>query len=293
MKKMIPVLCSLILVLSGCQAKYQRISFDGDTPGEQFNHINADTRVENTVDADFSTSMPIYKISERNISQQEYDQMLEALELPGNPRHSDLEGNRLFYNLASFVDSSRGYFELSDEEVEKLAWEIFNKIPFLEGEFECLGIKDTYTINDSTGDHIARAGVSFRRLLDGVRVIGEDNCTLYFDGSGLVAIRMALFEYEQTGTMDMIPVEEAADRINAPDNFIFDAVDASQEIGVADTLEVERINLLLVNHYSRGCTILQPVYSFVGTATDSKGAEAVFKSIIIAIPEAYTYEAKS
>lgn len=292
MKKMIAVVCCLLL-LSGCQAKYQRISFSEDDLGEQFDHINAATRVENTVDADFSTNMPIYKIAERNISQQEYEQMLEALDLPGNPKHLELEGNSLFYNLASFVDSSRGYFELSNEEVEKLAWEIFNKIPFLEGEFECLGIKDTFTINDSTGDHIARAGVSFRRLLDDVRVIGEDNCTLYFDGSGLVAIRMTLFEYEKTGTMDMIPVEEAADRINAPDAFIVDTVDVSQEIGVSDTLEVERIKLLLVNQYSQGCTILQPVYSFIGTATDSKGTEAEFKSIVIAIPEAYTYEAKS
>lgn len=147
-----------LLVFSGCTAKYQRISFDSDTLGENLaNHINADTKVENTVNADFPDQLPIYKIIERNIYQEEYEQMLEALSIPKNPEHLTLEGNSLFYSVVGFVDTSRGYFDMSEEEAEKLAWEIFNKIPFLEGEWECTGIRSSYTISNSSGSHISRA----------------------------------------------------------------------------------------------------------------------------------------
>ena len=55
-------------------------------------------------------------------------------------------------------------------------------------------------------------------------------------------------------------------------------------------LQVDNVNLRLVNQYSSGCTILQPMYSFVGTATFDDNSQAEFISRIIAIPESYTYE---
>lgn len=285
-------MCCFLLVFSGCAVKYQRISFDSDTPGENLaNHINADTKVENTVNADFPDQLPIYKIIERNIYQEEYEQMLEALDIPTKPSLLELEGNSLFYSVVGFVDTSRGYFDMSEEEAEKLAWEIFNKIPFLEGEWECTGIRSSYTISDSTGSHIGRAGVSFCRLLDGVRVVGEDTCTLYFDGSGLVAIDIDLFDYIADGTMDMVALEDAATKIKTPDAFSIDTLDEGKS-NVAETLHVDRIKLLLVNQYSNGCTILQPVYNFIGTATLEDGTQAEFSSKVIAIPESYTDESE-
>lgn len=291
-KRFIVILCCYLLLLSGCSTKYQRISFDCDTLGEDLaGHISADTMVVNAASDAFSTQLPIYKITERNISQQGYEQMLKALDISGNPKDLELDGNSLFYNLARFTDTSRGYFDMTEEEVEQLAWEYFNKIPFIEGEYECLGIKEEMKLIDSKGEHITRAGVSFHRLLGGVRVVGEDDCVLYFDGSGLVAISISLFDYTKTGTMDMVTLEDAAAKIKTPDAFSIDTPDTGIA-NIANNLQVDRIKLLLVNQYSDGCTILQPVYNFIGTATFADGSQAKFSSKIIAIPESYTYESE-
>lgn len=290
-KRIILILCCSFLMISGCSIKYQRINFSSDTLDEDLKkHVNENTAVVNNVREVFPTKIPIYEISERKITQQDYEEMLKKLNISHNPRHFELEGNRLFYNLAGFVDSSRGYFDMSDEEAERLAWEIFKKIPFIEGEYECLGIKRVMKIQVSDGEHITRAGVSFRKLLDNVRVVGEEDCVLYFDGTGLVAIDITLFDYTEIGTMDMVSLKDAAAKIKTPDDFSIETENTTQVMGVAETLQVDRIKLLLVNQYSQGCTILQPVYNFIGTATDANGVKAEFSSKIIAIPESYTYE---
>ena len=85
--------------------------------------------------------------------------------------------------------------------------------------------------------------------------------------------------------MTLVPMEEAEARIKTPDSFTIEA-----NFGKANTLQVDNVNLRLVNQYSSGCTILQPIYSFIGTATFDDNSQAEFISRIIAIPESYTYE---
>ena len=80
-------------------------------------------------------------------------------------------------------------------------------------------------------------------------------------------------------------MDEAESRIKPPDSFTIEA-----NFGKANTLQVDNVNLRLVNQYSSGCTILQPVYNFVGTAIKEDGSKAEFISRVIAIPESYTYE---
>ena len=48
--------------------------------------------------------------------------------------------------------------------------------------------------------------------------------------------------------------------------------------------------LLYSSQYSRGCTILQPIYVFSGTALMEEEREEEFSLTVIAIPEKYTYE---
>ncbi len=290
MKKIFAIiLVCMVTFLSACNVeshKYKRIDFRSDSLGEELaDHLSEDTEIVKQAQCEAPTQLPIYEISKRNISEQEYQQMLEALDLPATPYFLELEENKLDYDLASIVDSSRGYFEGTDAEAEALAWEIFNQIPFIEGQWECEGIKDTYTMSDSAGEHILRAGVRFKRVLDGVRVTGEEKCVLYFDGSGLVEISITLFNYNCIGSMDLVTLEEAETRIKTPDHFIF-----GMTYGAAQRLSVEKISVCYVNQHSRGCEILQPVYVFSGTADMVDGGTTEFKSIVIAIPDKYTYE---
>ena len=284
--KNLVILCALLLLLSGCNTKYQRISFDAQYLGEELAaHISEDTTVINKTDTTFATQLPIYKITKDNITEAQFQQLKQQLQVPESDSGwlgLSYEGNRI-YGYFSAYDKT---FTMSEEKLEALAWRTFEKIPFMEGEYEYSGIRgEDYTTNSKGDKKINRVMVSFLRLVDGVRVIGNDRCDMWFDDSGLVEIYIDRFNYTRIGTMDLVPLEEAEARIEAPDDFSIEATS-----GKANTLQVERVGLSLVNQYSSGCTILQPIYSFVGTATFDDNSQAEFISRIIAIPESYTYE---
>ncbi len=282
--------CLCVMLVAGNLLSYlttfKRISYNQQTMGENLKqYINEDTQVTGIFMEEFPQRIPIYKISKRTIHNSELQQMKQNLGIPDSAT-IELKGNRLIGMITQFPDSSRGYFNMTDEELEKAAWEVFEKLPFMEGTYEYLGIRATYTISDSEGTHIARAGVFFRRVLDDMRVVGNDICNLYFDGSGFVEFNIELYSYEKIGMMDVVPFSDACGQIKKPDRFTV----SNGGLGVAETLQVDRVKLLLVNQYHRGCKILQPVYNFIGTATDSEGKTAEFESTVIAIPEKYTHD---
>lgn len=295
MKKMIAVLlCCVLFVLCGCNEqrnteiqKYKRISFASEYLGEEADSINAETDVIYNAKETFKKQIPIYEISKRNITEEENRNLKEALGIEDwyLDGYDDGEIHSL---LAPYNEPSRGYFcdlEMTDDELEKLAWETFNKIPFMEGEYEYLGVSSTYTVwTMDEGEYVQAVMVSFRRLLNGVRVVGNDVCDLTFDGSGLQEMHISLYNYKEIGTMDMVNLEEAENRVKEPDSFSMD------KEGTAKVMQVDRVKLLLINQYSRGCTILQPIYNFIGTATLEDGTQTDFSSKVIAIPESMTYE---
>ena len=287
------ILCCSVFVFSSCSEKYQRISFDSNFLEEELvQYVNEKTMIVDVTDESFPAQLPIYEITEREISREEFLSMLQKLNISenGSSEYFSLDGNKITGSLSSITDTARGYFEMSDNDLEKLAWSTFEKIPFLDGEYEYLGIKSKTTISDSEGTHITRIGVSFRKLLDDIRVVGNDQCYLYFDGSGLVEMNIELYNYEEIGTMTLVALDDAATKIKTPDAFSIDVQNTTQTMAIAETLQVDRVKLLLVNQYTQGCTILQPVYNFIGTAFDGKGIEATFNSTVIAIPDSYTYE---
>ena len=61
-------------------------------------------------------------------------------------------------------------------------------------------------VSSSDGDYIESKRVSFRRLIDGVRVIGNDICDLYFDSNGLYDIEIKFYDYEKTCLLYTSPV---------------------------------------------------------------------------------------
>lgn len=288
------LLCCVMLLLCGCKAepvveqkKYKRISFKSEALGDEINRISENATVKIDAKENFSNQMPIYAITERNISDNEFQQMLDNLEISTTSYPDgdyELDGNHIYISLADVTDFSRGYFDMTKEEVEAAAWEVFNKIPFMEGEYECVGVLNRYSLDDGTGIHTTRAGVGFYRLLDGVRVVSAQTCVLYFDGSGLVEVSINLFDYEKINTMDIVTLDDAETRIKTPDDITIG------KNGNVNLIEVERVKLLLINQYSRGCTILQPIYNFIGTATLEDGTQTEFSSKVIAIPEEMTYE---
>ena len=296
MKKRVLVLLLCGALLCGCSSrlgKYQRINFESDYRNELLGCIRDDTVVTNNTNETFPTQLPIYKIKERIISEETAQEMCRNLGFEGS-RFSryKVDGNYLDISLTSYTNVDRGYFEMTAEEGEALAWELFRKIPFIEGEYECAGIGHTITISDHEGSHITRAGFQFRRALDGVRVTGADECMLYLDGSGLVGVSIRLYDYEKIGTMDLVSLQDASARLKIPDDFDFER-SGFEPSGMIEELRFDQVKLLLVNQHHQGCEILQPIYYYTGTAVLGDGKTEDFSSKIIAIPDTYTYETEA
>lgn len=293
-KRTLLILLCWALLYCGCSTtltKYKRISFSGETFAEEMKYVDDNTVVVNKAEETFPTQLPMYKITKHKISELEFQQMEEQL---GITRWywNDFDGYSIYNLVGPYADPERGYFytlQMTDDELEKLAWETFHKIPFLEGEYTYLGITSDLTeYSAQEGEYVTNVTVSFRRVLDGIRVLGNDICDFSFDASGLQEITIALFDYTKIGTIDMVTLEEAEANIKTPDAFIMET--ASDIKKPAQKLEVDRVKLLFINQYSKGCTILQPIYNFVGTASLEDGTQTEFSSRIIAIPESYTYE---
>lgn len=304
------VICCILLLITGCAAeqkpfdapittfeageRYLRIDLDGETLGaDHVDHINANTTVTFTADEDLPMQLPIYEIIEHVITSKEFQQVQENVKVPeqdpsmqGSSMYGwQLDGNSI---VGLFARYGTGTSTMSDEELETMAREVFDKLTFLEGDYVYYGICGRETLEGPEGVQTTRTMVTFCRVLDGARIIGNDRCDMWFNDSGLVAININLFDYEQIGTMDLVPLNEAKDNIDTPDAFTWETDPAVNKL--ATDLTVDRSSILFVNQLSRGCTVLQPVYNFIGTATLEDGSEAEFSSQVIAIPESYTYE---
>lgn len=272
--------------IPGLPTKYQRISFNSVTLCGDTAQIDPNAAIINHSDVVFPEVLPKYKITKRPITDKEFQIMLQNLGIGSDVFFMEHKGNSVFIRLANYTSDGRQYFDelnYTDEELETLAWDIFNKLPFMEGEYEYLGFRTSTTLGDSEGEHIVSAVASFRRRLYNIGIAGNDVCNIYFDGSGFLGLKVVLYQYQQVGTMKLMPLDKAIERLKKPDYFSLDG-------GTVSRMDVEKIRLTWVNQYSDGCTILQPVYYFDGTATLGLDKELAFSARVIAIPEFYTYK---
>ena len=281
------VLC-MLCSLSGCAKKYQRISFDSEDLGAEI-YVDEQTKVTNLTKDQFPKELPIYEITPRDISHEDFEKMLQNLGIEDQWGKFEMTGNKITGTLVPYTDPVED-FSMTDEELEVLAKETFAKLPFIQGEYEYKGIVGNMTMSsDELGTIVTRVAVRFNRVLDGVRVAGDDRCDLWFNADGFVEIYAKTYDYKKTGTMDLVSYESAAERIKNPDSLSVDGSATDQKL---QALCANQVELYFINQDSRGCTILQPIYNFKGTATSAGGKEGEFQSKIIAIPESYTYEKK-
>lgn len=307
MKKLVAIVmavCMMLVVLSGCSTKsFKRISFDGETLGDELDkYIANDTSVRNLAEGEtFPSVLPVYKITERKITEEEFQQTLDNLGIAESAGHKELDGNSFSIQLETPLGITP--MTMTEEEVIERAKEVFNKLTFMDGEYECTGVKmvDYTKVHDKATDqdvtYIEEVGVAFCRVLDGITVAGGGRCFIRFWEGGLSGINVKCYNYEKVGTVELIKPELASARIKSPDSLsvvskfdLSNPAKLSEYYGELETIRVENAQILYQNQYEVGCEILQPVYSFYGSATDIDGKEAEFVSKIIAIPESPTYK---
>lgn len=312
MKKWLCLTVIALLLFSSCSAggPYKRISLGAEMSGDKHDimetTIVGKTKVENHSIESYSNMMPVYKITPRTITSDEFQEFADSLGFTAEMK-TDNKNLPKFQQGQSGVDEKIlsmpnnnsisyliGYGDeeplgFTDEELRSKAQTIFNSLPLIEGEYEYLGISSTQTLLRGDEEFVVQKRVSFRRLIDGIRVIGNDICDLYFNSTGLSGIQLTFYDYEKTGELDMLTLDEAVAKVKEPDAFVPESATNRNFSGAADKLTVERTKLLFVNRYSDGCEILQPVYNLMGTA-ENTGGSVEFSARIIAIPEKYTHE---
>lgn len=296
------------LFLFACASgEYKRINIGGKALGEDGDHIGSGTTVNNKAKESFAQTMPFYKCVPREITDEQLEKyankfgiigeisplqdgkiILQGADAVNNKGSRSISARNNELSCSMYSRAVRGDYSWTDEKLEEEAKKVFARIDILQGDYEYLGITSTRVAHTSEGEKIDTVRVSFRRLIDGARIIGDDICDFYFDGSGLCGIEIKLYDYEKTGEFDMVPLEDAFSRVKRPDSFSITKAEDSAFSGVADKMTIERVKLLLVNQYTGGCEILQPVYNIIGTLENETGT-VEFSSRVIAIPEKYTY----
>ena len=288
-KRLIAVmLCCVMVLLCGCSrlGKFKRISFDAEILSGDLKCITDDTIVTYSANESFPSKLPIYYITERTISENDVQKMKENLGITKYHR-SILEGNELIFRLVPYGDDGRSVYEtFTEADLERMAWESLSKIPFANGEYTYAGV--TGSTERSQGGSVYKTievPVSFYRCIGDISVVGNEKLNLTFDATGLVEVYAVMFDYTQIGMMDVVPLEEAKNKIKTPD-----WSSLNETSGKVKTLETDRVQMYLINQHSKGCQILQPIYTFYGTAKTEAGGQTSFKSRVIAIPETMTYE---
>ncbi len=280
---------------------FKRIDLSAEVLGDADETINFFTKIKSNVIDTFATTIPIYEITPRTITDEEFYQFADYFGMQGEATEYDdtlhlsekeqtvllrEESNRLSY----WTSYDEKPITKTDDELIEQAKEIFHSLPIIDGEYECLGVLSEQTVEHGLSGTkmtvVKRIG--FRKLIDGTRIIGNDRCDLYFSEDGLTDIELELYNYTKVGEIPMLSLDDAIDKIKKADAFSVDT-DGTTFSGIADKLTVERVKLLYVNQYSSGCTILQPVFNLMGTAENDTG-KAEFSAKIIAIPKKYTYE---
>lgn len=290
------ILAVLVFALfnNGNSKKYKRIILDPYCLGEKALNDSTyfGTKIENDVSETFPDTFPVYKITKRIITNDEYEILLKAAGVKvNNTPYGNNAAKPYDKNEASvYLGSSSQSYKMSDEELDRQAKEVFEKITFLDGAYEYLGITSTRTVQVSEDkSYIDSVRVSFRRIVDGYRVIGDDICDLYFNGNGLSSVEIRLYNYEKIDELKLVSVKNAVGSIKNADSFSITGYLSEGFFDRVSTLKAEKAKLLFVNQFSsEDCEILQPVYNITGTAS-AKGEEYEFSAKVVAIPSRYTY----
>ena len=203
--------------------------------------IQSTTDMENYSINSYSDKMPVYQITPREISSDEFQEFADSLGFTAemtmkNKKFAKISArakrckrkktlsmpnnNSISYLIGYGDEEPLGF---TDEELKSKAQTIFNSLPLIEGEYEYLGISSTQTLLLENEEFVVQKRVSFRRLIDGIRVIGNDICDLYFNSTGLSGIQLTFYDYEKTGELDMLTLDDAVAKVKEPDAFILES----------------------------------------------------------------------
>ena len=279
------ILCAVVSLFPGCSIQYDDLRLSNDEQlGERLSqYIDNDTQVTNLIDKSMPAELPMYRIHKRVITDKEYDDILMVLGISkplSAKQWVNRKDNRLHIQLIDVITATRAFFGMSPEELESNARGVFSKLSVMEGTYEYVGQRASYRRIDNQGEHILSAGAAFCPIIDGIRVVGNGTFWFYFDGEGIVELIIELYDYEEIGTMKLIPLQDAIERITTPDDFSVDSDGESNMMGIIDTMQVNQIELRYVNQFSKGKKALIPVYCFIGIAIDKEGVQSKFTSIV-------------
>lgn len=301
----------ILLSMTGCSFKmiepahqFKRLQFDNEDLG---NGTSWEEKITDSMEYSyeaketFSSTLPVYEITPRIITDSELESLRESLDnLITDPARKMViwrEDNLLDAPMicgervntkSHFFPEDVPDFNMSDSELKHLAQQVFDSIPFIDTPYVYLDGTRGYS-SSSTDDteHLRTVFVYFVPVINGMNVYSSDHIVMIFDQYGLLFFQFVLFRYQQIGQINLVPLEDAKSRILNPDEL--GSHDQANSFTNLKSMTIERLEMNYYNYYYTGNTVLQPVYHFIGTAVDENGKSTRINSVVNAVPEEYTY----
>lgn len=300
MKKSCLLLIALCLLLGGCGtgANYKRIDLTvGETTPPETTDLEAavgkNTKVKCSAVDLLPDTMPVYRIIPHTVTREEAQQfadyfgITEELNSEMNQEGNGnvwVRDNTLKLSIPQKQDME---MTLSDAQVIEMGEKLLAELTFLPGEYVCEGVTSRRTVTKGDVSYVCYKGLTFYRVLDGVQVRYDDACHIGFTENGVVDLYFTFFDYEKTDEyLPLLSLKDVLPQVldpEDPDAFGTDELMAKP----ADCMYVEKVEMVYYNQYSRGCTILQPVYCLTGTAAGGE-CQTKFRLRVIGLAEKYT-----
>lgn len=304
------IIC-ILFSMTGCSFKmiepahqFKRLQFDNENLGDGTSweeKITDSMKYSYEAKETVASKLPVYEITPRIITDSELEALRESLnnlftdpsrKMSIWPEDNLLNapiicGERINTNSHFFPEDVPD-FTMSDSELKYLAQQVFDAIPFIDTRYVYLDGTRGYTSSSrDDGEHLRTVFVYFVPVINGMNVYSSDHVMMIFDQYGLLYFQLILFRYQQIGQINLVPLEDAKQRILNPDEL--GSHDQANRFSNLNSMTIERLELNYYNYYYDGNTILQPVYHFIGTAVDENGKSTRINSIVNAVPEEYTY----
>lgn len=313
MKKIVYLLI-FTLILSSCnESKIKSLKFKGEVYGD-IKSVLQNAVVINDISKQYpevyTTKMDLYSIKPINFTKSDFEQFFDLCKIKGEVieksdgviciKYDDFYTSRMFSSQGQiYIEKNhfvynRGYsstsvIKKSEQELKQKADEIVNNIPFLEGNYVYSYTNTQSEIIELPNGEIKNIPVkmmlSYRRELNGFRIVGEDQLHIYFDAEGFCGLSISYFNYEKYDEVDIITTSQAVNNIKKASTFDVDTRKVDF-VGVLPKITANEVYLDYVNQYSNGVEILQPLYVLHGLIEENDN-KSTFTATVKAIPDKY------
>ena len=299
MMKKISLLClalSVIMFFASCESTViARIEFSGDGKTAEMRHIEYDLSYILDNADELSASLKVPPMLKNVNPKIDYGKLLSAFGMTGAEyeKFSDPSGRKYKLGTKTMIVYDAGFISYTDTSLYEmpLKWggNIMDETEYLAGE---AGLDISGLSYDSTYQTADTVSVTFKRRINGVRVVGRTGITAEGMGDGFAGFYYLSSAYSSEREFEPVSLTDAVNELLTEKS----SQSFGREIGVEaapiETVKVTGVEIVYwdsaYTQTKMNQTYIQPVYCFTGECTDCDGSVTPFVGYVRAVPDTIT-----